>query len=172
MRQKGLPELIEKYSAEVSQAQKIVHLAASEAALKTPNVGATIAKLAAVGETLCSHLAELASARGPIRDFVKQLLSGERDQEKLESIMGDLGNAKQDLGMYIQLANVGLTRAVDETVQVNTAAVDAMNKLLHEKLGSVYTLRITQLIEGRPRNGKAFWLPYYHGTDSEQLMGL
>ncbi|KAH6849628.1 hypothetical protein B0I37DRAFT_369468 [Chaetomium sp. MPI-CAGE-AT-0009] len=151
-RQKGLPELISKYSAEVSQTKTIVELAASEAALKTPNVGATIVKLAAVGEALHSHLSKVASTKGRVHGFVRQLVSGRQDQEKLEEIMGELGNAKQDLSLGIQLANVGLTRAVGETLQVNAAAVDTVNKLLTERLGPTYTLRMARLIEGRPRN--------------------
>ncbi|KAL8371662.1 hypothetical protein RB595_001453 [Gaeumannomyces hyphopodioides] len=153
-RQKDLPELIEKYLAEISQAKKIVELAASEAALKTPNVGASIAKLAAVGEALHGHLEHMgsASAKGPVQGFVRQLVSGKGDNEKLNSIMKDIGSAKQDLGMYIQLANVGLTRAVGETLRVNTVAVEAVNKLLAESLGSVYSLKIGQVIEGRPRD--------------------
>jgi hypothetical protein len=106
-RHKGLPELVEKYPTEVSQTKKIVELAASEAALKTPNVGATIAKLAAVGETLRTQLGKMANAKG-FRGFVEVLVSGKDDEERLNGIMRDLGNAKQDLGMYIQLANVGL----------------------------------------------------------------
>ena len=159
MRQKSLPELVKTYLAEVSQTKKIVELAASEAALKTPNVGVTIARLAVVGEALRSHLAELAGATGRVQGFVKQILSGRQDQEKLESIMRDLGNAKQDLGLYIQLANVGLTRSVGEAVHVNTAAVDAVNRLLSEQLGPTYTLKMAQLVEGRPRNGTASRFP-------------
>ncbi|KLU84063.1 hypothetical protein MAPG_03108 [Magnaporthiopsis poae ATCC 64411] len=153
-RQKGLPELVEKYLAEVSQAKKIVELAASEEGLKTPNVGACIAKLAAAGEVLHGHLEQMekASAKGPVRGFVNQLVSGKSDQEKLGSIMRDVGNAKQDLGMYIQLANVGLTRAVGDTIRVNTMAVEAVNKQLAETLGPVYSLKIGQMIEGRPRD--------------------
>ena len=73
--------------------------------------------------------------------------------------MRNLGNAKQDLGMYIQLANVGLVREVGETVRVNTVAVDAVNKLLTKNLGSAYSLNIAQRIEGRPQNSKSFQLP-------------
>lgn len=155
-RQKGLSALVEKYLAEATQTKNIVELAASEPALKTPNVNSTIIKLADVSETLSSHLGVMTKAKDPLRGFVKQLVSGKEEQEKLSSIMRDLGYAKQDLSMYIQLANVGLTRAAGETVKVNTIAVDAVNKLLTEKLGSEYSLRIADLVEGRPRNGKLF----------------
>lgn len=153
-RQKGLPELINKYSAEASHTKTIVELAASEAALKTPNVGATIVKLVTIGEALHSHLTKVANTKGRVHGFVRQLISGRQDQEKLEGIMGELGNAKQDLSLGIQLANVGLTRAVGETLQVNAAAVDTVNKLLIEKLGPTHALRMAQLIDGRPRNGR------------------
>ncbi|KAL6822740.1 hypothetical protein J3E69DRAFT_337773 [Trichoderma sp. SZMC 28015] len=151
-RQKGLPELVEKYLALTTQTKNIVELAASEPALKTPNVNATIVKLADVSEALSGHLGVMTKAKDPLRGFVKQLVSGKEEQEKLDSIMRDLGYSKHDLGMYIQLVNVGLTRAAGETVKVNTIAVDAVNKLLTEKLGSEYSLRIADLVEGRPRD--------------------
>lgn len=153
-RQKELPELIRKHLAEVSQAREMVELVTSEAALRTPNVAASIAKLATIGETLYDHLKDMgsASAKGPFLAFFRQLVRGKGDQEKLNSIMKDVWNTKQDLGVHIQLANVGLTRAVGETLRVNTLDVEAVNKLLAEKLGSVYSLNIGQIVEGRPRD--------------------
>jgi hypothetical protein len=147
-----VPQLIEKYSTEVSQTKTIVGLIEDEEALKTPNVGDAISKLGAIGEILRSHLTKIATTKGPVQDFFKQLLSSQENQERLESIMRDLGNAKVDLIVHIQLSNVGLIRGVSEAMQVSIDAIIAMGKLLDEKLGSGHALRISQLLEGRPRN--------------------
>lgn len=152
-RQKGLPDLLEKYSAEVSQTKTIVELIEDEEALKTPSVGSAVAKLNDVGGSLRTHLTTLATSKGPIQGFFKQLLSGEEGREKLEHIMRDLGDAKLTVSLHLQLSNVGLTRQVGQAVQVNIAAIEAMNKLLKERLGPGQKLRISQLLEGRQQNG-------------------
>jgi len=151
-RQKGLPKLIEKYSAEVSQTKTIIEMIEDEEALKTPNVGDAISNLGSVGETLRNYLTKISVTKGLLQDFVKQFLIGDQVQEKLESIMRDLGNAKLNLIIPMLLSNVGLTWGVGQAVQVNIAAVEAMNKLLTEKLGSGHALKISKLLEGRPRS--------------------
>ena len=154
-RQKDLPELIDKYSAEVSQTKSTVLLIENEEALKTPNVGDAIVKLGAVGEKLRNYLTKIATTKGPVQNFFHQLVSGKKGEDKLESIMRDLGNAKMNLSIHIQLSNVGLLRGVGDAVQVSIAAVEAMNKLLSEKLGSEHVLKISQLLERKPQNGMA-----------------
>jgi len=111
-----MPKLIEKYSAEVSQTQSIVVLIKNEDALKTPSVGKAIVKLGDVGKVLRNHLTKMTTTKGPIWGFFHQLVSGKADEEALKSIMKDMGNAKMDLSIYIQLSNVGLTRGVGEAV--------------------------------------------------------
>jgi hypothetical protein len=48
-------------------------------------------------------------------------------------------------------------------VRVNIVAVDAVNKLPTENLGSAYSLNIAQRIEGRPPNSESFQLPLRSG---------
>lgn len=153
-RRKELSALLEKHSAEVSQAKVIVKLVEEEEALKTPKVGDALIRLGSTGESLRKHLAKMATTKGPVQDFVRQLVSGQEAQDKLESIMGDLVSAKLNLGLCIQLSNVGLTRGVGEALQVNITAVEAIRKLLNEKLGPAHGLKIAQLLEGRPQNSK------------------
>ena len=152
-RQKGLPELISKYSAEVTQTKSIVELVRNEEDLKTPSVGGAINTLDFVGRTLLEHLFKISTTKGPVQDFFHQLGSGKRREDKLESIMKDLRNAKMNLSIQIQLANVGLLKGVGQAVQVNITAVTEMNNMLMEKLGSGHVLRISQLLEGKSPNG-------------------
>ena len=153
-RQKGLPQLIDKYVGEIIQTKGIVELVKNENSLKTPSVGGAINRLDSVGKALLEHLTRISNTKGPIQDFFYQLVSGKKGEDKLENIMKDLGNAKMDLSIQIQVANVGLIQAVGQAVQVNTAAVEKINKMLIETLGSGHVLRISQLIEGRSSNGK------------------
>jgi len=153
-RQKGLPELIGKYLAEVTQTKSIVELVRNEKDLKTPSVGGAMNRLDSVGETLLDHLFKISTTKGPVQDFFHQLVSGKKGEDKLESIMKDLGNAKMNLSIQIQVAHVGLIEGVGQAVQVNITAVKEMNKMLIETLGSGHVLRISQLLERKSPNGK------------------
>lgn len=130
----------------------MIELIKTEEALRTPNVRDVVDKLVQVGRTLQTHLDKmdkLAIKRGRFRGFVRQLISGQQDQEVLERILKDLERTKHDLSMHIQLANVGLTRGVDKAVLVSVAAVEAVNRQLQAKLGPAHTLRISKLLENR-----------------------
>ena len=164
-RQKGLPELVGKYSAEVAQTKSIVELVQNEKDLKTPSVGGAINRLDSVGKTLLDHLIKISATKGPVQDFVHQLVSGKKGEDKLESIMKDLLNAKMNLSIQIQVANVGLIQDVGQAVQVNIKAVKEMNKMLIETLGSGHVLRISQLLEGKSPNGKTPKLPIRYSSN-------
>lgn len=130
-----------------------------EEALRTPNVASTLVRLAGINQALQAHLREMGKStrKSFCWGLFGQLFSGQREQDKLDEIMGELGSVKQDLSMYIQLANVGLVRGVDHTVRVNTAAVEAVNRVLHERLGLglrlTQALKWSQLFKERPKNG-------------------
>ncbi|KAK0707338.1 hypothetical protein B0H67DRAFT_308190 [Lasiosphaeris hirsuta] len=154
-RQKDLPQLIKKHSADISRTKAMVELVESEKALGTPNVRDAIERVVAVGDDLKKHLSKMASTkRRCFWGFLKQFISGQKYQDALDTIMRELGDSKNDLSMHIQLANVGLTRGVGEQVMVSVATVESVNRQLQEKLGSGHNLRIHNLLEGRPRNGE------------------
>src|SRR4051812_12325276 len=104
----------------------MIELVVMETALNTPNVRETIARLGQIGHEMERQLKKMEVRRGRFRDLVMQMISGQRNQDTLESILVALERTKQDLSMYIQLANVGLTRGIGEAV-VSVAAVDAVN---------------------------------------------
>lgn len=132
----------------------MIELVKTEEALRTPNVRNVVDRLVQVGWALQTHLAKMdkmAAKRGRLRGFIRQLISGQQDQEALERILQDLERTKHDLSMHIQLANVGLTRGVDKTLLVSVAAVEAVNRQLRTHLGSAHSLRISKLLENHPR---------------------
>ena len=132
----------------------MIELVETEEALRTPNVRDVVLRLVQVGENLQTHLDKMAVKRSCVRGFIRQIISGQENQEALESILGDLESTKHDLSVHIQLANVGLTRGVDKTLRVSVAAVEAVNKQIQTKLGPAHTLRIASLLEDRPRNSE------------------
>ncbi|GAW23060.1 hypothetical protein ANO14919_126100 [Xylariales sp. No.14919] len=151
-RQKELPRLIWEYQSVVSRLESIVNLVREEDALKTPHVGESIAQIHDVGRGLKDHLEIMGSPQGLVRGFFRQLLHGKSLWNKLESIMRDLESAKLNLTIHIQISNVELTRGVGAAVHINTVTVEETNRRLREIDGEDFQLRISQLLEGRPRN--------------------
>ncbi|QYT00289.1 hypothetical protein H0G86_007379 [Trichoderma simmonsii] len=60
----------------------------------------------------------MTKAKDPLRGFVKQLVSGKEEQEKLDSIMRDLRYAKQDLDQRSRI--IRENEATEWALQVNT----------------------------------------------------
>ncbi|KAK4250277.1 hypothetical protein C7999DRAFT_29101 [Corynascus novoguineensis] len=154
-RQKGTLELVKKHSAELSRTRTMIELVEMEESLQTPNVRDVVNKLVQVGQTLQAHLNKMdkmAGNGGRFRGFFRQLIMGQRHHEALEHILRELESTKHDLGVHIQLANVGLTRGIDRALSVSVATVEEVNRQLQAKLGPTHTLRIAKLLEDRPRS--------------------
>ncbi len=147
-------ELVEKHFAVLSRTKTMIELVEAEEALRTPNVRDVVLRLVQVGESLQSQLNKMAVKRSCVRGFIRQVISGQDNEEALQRILRDLESTKHDLSVHIQLANVGLTQGVDKALQINTAVVEAVNKQIQTKLGPAHSLRITKLLENRPSNSE------------------
>lgn len=87
-----------------------------------------------------------------MRQLAHQLVRGTRDHETLADIMVDLDRAKADLSLRVQLANVGLTNMLHDTVLTNAKVIDRMDCLLSELFGENKGLEFAGLIKNmRPR---------------------
>lgn len=130
-----------------------MELVRNENALKTPSVGGAINTVDSVGKALLEHLFKINSSKSPVQEFFHQLVSGKKEEDKIESIIKDLSSAKTNVVIHVQIANVGLVQGVGQAVQLNIAAVKEMNKLLEERLGSGHVLKISQLLDEKSPNG-------------------
>lgn len=149
------PELLLNHSEELSRAKAMIELVEAKEALRTPNVLGALLLLSAIIESLRVQLDRLAT-EGRMLWGIRALLFGSNEEDMtLDGIMKDIANATLDLGLHMQLAHVGVTRGVGETVLVSVAAVEEMNNRLHERLGWTNALMISRILEGRPKNGEA-----------------
>ena len=146
--------LVEKHCAALSRTRTLIELVETEDALRTPNVRDVVLRLVQVGENLQNQLNKMAVKRSCVRDFIRQVISGQENEAALERILRDLESTKHDLSVHIQLANVGLTQGVDKTLQVSVAAVESVNRQIQTKLGPTHNLRITKVLENRPQNSE------------------
>jgi len=120
------------HGQELASIESIVQLVKAEEALQTANVASVLVKIEGIGNELVKCL-------------------GQGDGKTLTDIMINLTNAKSELAIHIQLANVGLTRARGALI-ANTEVINRINSLLLYVLGAEKGLKIAQLLENRPMN--------------------
>lgn len=153
-RYKNRTDLIDSYIAKVKKTKATIELVRSESALQTPSVEASLKQIVSISESLKKYLEGINVTGGPVKGFLKHLVSGDEIQGHLDKTMKDLEAAKLSLSLSIQVTNVGLVREVGEAVRVSVSTVSTMSQLIQDKLGPGCVLRMSQLIEGRASVGK------------------
>jgi hypothetical protein len=134
------------YSAEVGETKSIIDLVRNEDALHTSGAVATMRRVEAFGQELKKHLMSMGEPRSGLRQFGHQIVRGSDDEAQLASIMARLNRAKQDLILQIQVANVGLTKSVNNAILVEVATVNKIQALLEDTLGEGKSLRIADFL--------------------------
>ncbi|RYP43937.1 hypothetical protein DL768_009568 [Monosporascus sp. mg162] len=143
---KSLAELLQTYGAEVEDTKTLVDLVRNQEPLQTAAVIATIRRVEAIGRALNKHLTHVGKDRGAVKGFAHQLKQGSADQRELDSIMEQLAVAKRNLTVQIQIANVGLTKNVNEAIAINTKLVMEMNEVVQKTLGEERGLNIARFL--------------------------
>jgi hypothetical protein len=104
-------------------------------------------------------LEELDSGKkGIVRQLAHQLVHGTKDEETLADIMRDLDRAKADLSLRVQLANVGLTRIVHDTVLANFEVINRMDRLLAGVFRKNHGLKLAGLLKDMDIQGSCYVL--------------
>jgi hypothetical protein len=134
------------YGAEVGETKSIIDLVQNEDALHTSGAVATMRRVEAFGQELKKHLMSMGEPRSGLRQFGHQIIRGSNDEAQLASIMASLGRAKQDLILQVQVANVGLTKSVNNAILVEVAMVNKIQALLEDTLGEGKGLRIADFL--------------------------
>jgi hypothetical protein len=147
-RHQNLTAVLDKHALEIETINTLVFTIKNENALQTAVVIAELDKLYAVGVKLVRCLEELDSGKkGIVRQLAHQLVHGTKDEETLADIMRDLDRAKADLSLRVQLANVGLTRIVHDTVLANFEVINRMDRLLAGVFRKNHGLKLAGLLK-------------------------
>lgn len=162
---KELVEVIDQHDCELKSIKTIIEIIEDEEALKTVAVTTEIVRLKNVEGDLVNHLRRLDPGdRGAAKQFAHELIHGSAEEKKLASIMTELCHVKSALLLRIQVASVGVIKAVGDQLVANTEVIDRVDRFLKEELNGV-GLKIAQLVRGR-RPSRMFSVPRgSFGTD-------
>lgn len=86
------------------------------------------------------HCLQSEQARGPVRQYMYALTSGDEDHEQLAQILTRLGNARAELHLRISVVNVGLVGNLQDDFQVAWRTLERTNTLLRHGLGVTLAL--------------------------------
>ncbi|KAI9898658.1 hypothetical protein N3K66_007018 [Trichothecium roseum] len=148
-RQKGLRNVLEAHERQLYQTREIIQIIRTEKALRTSAVTSSLLELEAISKQLVVLLDSLSKRRSDVRQFMHQLVSGSKDEHDLANIIGELGRAKANISLHIQVANVGLTSTVEKTVMLNSETVKRVDRLIQNTLGPGRGLKIAKLLPKR-----------------------
>jgi hypothetical protein len=91
--------------------------------------------------------------KSSIRQFAHQLVKGSKDEKAVADKMTELGRAKSSLILRIQVANVGLTRGVEEAIVANADVINRIHTLLQQTFGAGRGLKLAEFFDNRLTQG-------------------
>jgi hypothetical protein len=132
----------------------VIQIIQDEKALRTAAVASELAALTTLAEKLVTLLKILdPGEKGAVHRLFHQFVHGSKDEKALSDIMNDLGRAKLDLGLRLQVANVGLTRTVEDNILADKEVIQRIDSLLQQTFGDGRGLKIAKLLQHRPAKG-------------------
>ena len=153
-RHHNLTAALDKHALEIETINLLVRTIDDEDALQTAVVNSELTRLHTVGVKLVRCLRELDPGnKGMVRQLAHQLVHGTKDEETLADIMKDLDRAKANLSLRVQLANVGLTRMVHDTVLANVEVINRIDRLLAEVFRESHGLKLAGLLKDKIPQG-------------------
>lgn len=153
-RHHSLVAVLDKHALEIESVSALVCTINDEDALQTAVVISELTRVHAIGTRLAECLGELDPGnKGKVRQLAHQLVHGTRDEETLADIMKDLDRAKANLGLLVQLANVGISRVIHDTMLANVEVIHRIDRLLSVVLGEGHGLKLAGLLKDRASQG-------------------
>ncbi|CZT06718.1 uncharacterized protein RAG0_12384 [Rhynchosporium agropyri] len=132
----------------------MVEIIREEDALQTALVALELENIEGVTRMLVQYLRDLnPGSKGHMRQIAHHFIHGTKEEEKLAVIMSDFSRTKFNLSLRVQLANVGLTQMVQNTVIANVEVVNRIDRRLGEVAGGTYGLKLACLVKDGQPNG-------------------
>jgi hypothetical protein len=157
--QKDLAAVLSNHNSELASTNAVILIVKDEPVLHTAAVTCELVNIEAIAKKLVSRLKTMdPEQKGAMRQFVHQLAYGSKDEKALAGIMNELSRAKSSLGLRLQVANVGLTRTVENTITANAEVISRIDILLQQVFGEGQRLKIAELLKDRSPRGMRTYL--------------
>lgn len=154
---KELKEVLQGCNYELCDTKSIVQAVRDEEALKSTGVAHQLDRIEAVVKKLLRLLGALdPGCKGPLRQLAHQLVQGSKEQKTLTELMAELTRAKTNLGLRMQVANIGLTRSVEGSSIENSAVLHHVNEVLQVALGEGQGLKSPARSRHRAEKGTKY----------------
>ncbi|KAI0548872.1 hypothetical protein F4679DRAFT_548968 [Xylaria curta] len=149
-KQKNLRKLLKRYPNEVSNVKHLLDFVEEEPALHTIGVRLAAEEIRDAGAKLCDSLEKVKERLdGGKLDQVLNFFSQSDAKGEVQERMDELTNAKLYFISTILMVNVGLTKGADNSIKVNTATLERLDTLIHDKLGDNESFKIKAIVQGR-----------------------
>ncbi|KAF2184493.1 hypothetical protein K469DRAFT_634037 [Zopfia rhizophila CBS 207.26] len=149
--QKDLTKVLSSYHDELMNIKNVIQIVKDEEALQTAAVASQLVRIEDFAARLVDSLQFVdPGTKSSMRQLAHQLVQGSKDEKALASIMDELGRAKSSLSLRIQVANVGLTRIVGNTLVANAEVVNRVDLVLQQVFGEGRGLKLAELLKNRP----------------------
>lgn len=153
-RHKHLKKVLNSVRDELMNIKNIIQIVKDEKALRTADIASQLARIKALTGRLIDYLKAIdPNTKSSMRQLTHQLVRGSKNEKTLANIMDELGHEKSSLSLYIQVANVGLTRTVEDTTTANAEVVNQINLVLQQVFGEGRDLELAELLKNRPARG-------------------
>jgi hypothetical protein len=131
--QKGLTVLLDKHRLELERIRDLSESVRNEKALKGAKVSEPLTRLKQHEIELCGWLAKVDPGdKKSLRRFADQLVHGEGDRKKLDSIMKDLDRVKDDLTLVMNMHSVRMSYNIRQVVAINGNKTVRVNQKLEK----------------------------------------
>jgi hypothetical protein len=153
---KELPRALECREKRLKSVRDIIYAVQDEAALQTATVTLQLKTLSDVACQIKHRLRALdraCSDKNAVSKVFHQLTHGKTDAKTLDDMMDDLDEAKSNLALVIQLANIGLAKSYENSriLLADPKAIPEVVEVLVGVFGEGKGLHIAELIKGPPR---------------------
>jgi hypothetical protein len=155
---KELPQLLERHQNKLEFVLAIVRAIEDEDALQTITVIGQLNSVCDIVRQVKDCLRSLERDFGrnhAIKEMLHQLLKGKKDARSLADLMNDLDDAKTNLGLVIQLANIGLVKSIENSRELlaDPEIIMQADQVLIDVFGEGGGLQLAKLIKGRTPRG-------------------
>lgn len=153
------PKLLEDHFKQLKDLMSIVRLVEEEKVLQTAEIGEQLIRVQEIAQELQKYLECMTTLqkKSTVRQYLRNIGTGEQKEKELRGIMDRLAQAKTDLSMRIQLAHVGLSGTLRDGFVTFLPTIQRIDQSVQRVLDS--RLAVAAQLEPRLASQRGVYVP-------------